>query len=267
MAAIRQVVLPRLRNRSLVVFVDGVESVRTLPFSTDELFAGIRQWCNARHGDTDMNRVTFCLSGSATPESLVKDPRTTPFNVGRRVRLPDFTGAEVAFVAEARGHGRDVARRIHDWTGGHPGLTHPLFGSLVHSPATSHPGDVDRAASARFIPGVPDADPHTAKVAQRILREPDAEALLARYADVLTVPRNRAVEDSPGDPHCAALVMSGLVGSTGGYLRPRNRIYERVFDADWVKAHSPAFPARRRLWTGWPSIAKVTGKSATLWSR
>jgi hypothetical protein len=45
MQALREVVLPRVPGR-LVVFVDEIDAVRSLPFSTDEFFAGIREFYN-----------------------------------------------------------------------------------------------------------------------------------------------------------------------------------------------------------------------------
>src|SRR6185369_10755446 len=47
MAAMREVVLERCRG-PVVVFVDEIDVVRSLPFSTDEFFAGIRECYNRR---------------------------------------------------------------------------------------------------------------------------------------------------------------------------------------------------------------------------
>jgi hypothetical protein len=90
MQAIRQVVLPRYVGR-VVIFVDEIDAVRSLPFSTDEFFAGIREFYNARPEDEKLERLTFCLLGVATPSDLIRDTRTTPFNIGQRIELHDFT--------------------------------------------------------------------------------------------------------------------------------------------------------------------------------
>jgi multidrug efflux pump subunit AcrA (membrane-fusion protein) len=42
------------------------------------------------------------------------------------------------------------------------------------------------------------------------------------------------------------LRLSGVALMTGGYLRVRNRIYERVFDREWVKANMPDAELRRQ---------------------
>ena len=97
--AIRQVVLVQ-RPGPVVVFIDEIENVRNLGFSTDEFFASIRACYNHRADDPELRRLTFCLVGTATPSELIDDPLTTPFNIGRRIELEDFTQEEAAGLAK-----------------------------------------------------------------------------------------------------------------------------------------------------------------------
>src|SRR5438105_11532555 len=105
MVATRQVILPSLdtQDSRLVVFVDEIDYVRSLPFSTDEFFAAIRECYNRRAQDPEFERLTFCLLGVASPSDLIQDTRTTPFNIGRRIELTDFTPAEAAPLAAGLG--------------------------------------------------------------------------------------------------------------------------------------------------------------------
>src|SRR5499426_1124775 len=98
MSAITELVLPRYPGQ-LVIFVDEIDTVRSLPFSTDEFFAGIREFYNRRTEEPELDRLTFCLLGVATPSDLISDTRTTPFNIGRRVDLRDFTPPEASLLA------------------------------------------------------------------------------------------------------------------------------------------------------------------------
>jgi hypothetical protein len=50
LSVIEQVILPKTSD-PIVVFIDEVDFVRSLPFSADELFAGIRECFNRRSGD------------------------------------------------------------------------------------------------------------------------------------------------------------------------------------------------------------------------
>src|SRR5205807_3436170 len=128
-STVRQVILP-LYPRRIVIFIDEIDMVRSLPFSADELFAGIRECYNARNEYKAMEQLSFGLLGVAAPTDLVRDTRMTPFNIGRRIELRDFTETEAEPLA--RGLGRDgklgvaLLKRILHWTGGHPYLTQRL---------------------------------------------------------------------------------------------------------------------------------------------
>src|ERR1044071_6656891 len=98
MRAVREVVLEKYKGR-VCIFIDEIDAVRSLPFSTDEFFAGIREFYNRRTEDSELSRLAFCLLGVASPSDLIRDTRTTPFNIGRRIELHDFTEAEAASLA------------------------------------------------------------------------------------------------------------------------------------------------------------------------
>src|SRR5436305_8704786 len=137
MAAVRQVVLSRCPGK-VVIFVDEIDAVRSLPFCADEFFAGIRELHNRRSHDSELNRLTFCLLGVATPSDLIRDTRTTPFNIGRRIELRDFTPAEASPLAiglevgdlgtpgRPEKEAKALLGRVLYWTGGHPYLTQRL---------------------------------------------------------------------------------------------------------------------------------------------
>src|SRR5262249_43507360 len=96
--AIRQIVLPRYVGQ-VVIFVDEIDAVRSLPFSTDEFFAGIREFYNRRTDDEELERLAFGWLGVASPWDLIRATGTTPFNIGQWIELRDFTEAEGAPLA------------------------------------------------------------------------------------------------------------------------------------------------------------------------
>jgi hypothetical protein len=131
LAALETIVLPALPpDGRLVIFIDEIDAVRSLPFRTDEFFAAIRECYQRRTQDPAFERLTFCLLGVATPSDLIQDTRTTPFNIGRRIELSDFTPAEAAPLAPGLGGDEQTAKRLLArvlyWTGGHPYLTQRL---------------------------------------------------------------------------------------------------------------------------------------------
>src|SRR5207244_7108093 len=139
LGALKEVVLARCPGR-IVLFLDEIDAVRSLPFSTDEFFAAIRHCYNRRTEDPEFARLTFCLLGVATPSDLIRDVRMTPFNIGRRIELTDFTVAEAAPLAQGISDFgfrisdcRAILRRGRSCAGGHPFLTQSRGQSVASS--------------------------------------------------------------------------------------------------------------------------------------
>src|SRR5215510_7712836 len=248
MSAITEVVLPRYPGR-LVIFVDEIDAVRSLPFSTDEFFAAIREFYNRRTQEPELERLTFCLLGVATPSDLIRDTRTTPFNIGQRVELNDFTEAEAAPLAQGLHQPPEVGARLLEralyWTGGHPYLTQRLCQAMAEEARADTPAEVDRLCQELFLSHhAQERDDNLLFVRERMLRgEFDLAGLLSLYAQVR---QGKRVRYDVTNPLISILRLSGAALMTGGYLRVRNRIYERVFDREWVKTNMPDAEQRRQ---------------------
>jgi hypothetical protein len=70
--------------------VDEIDTTLSLDF-TDDFYAAVRFLYVARSTDAELKRLSFVLIGVATPSDLIRDPKRTPFNIGQRVELTDFT--------------------------------------------------------------------------------------------------------------------------------------------------------------------------------
>jgi hypothetical protein len=236
--ALRTIVLPRAHQYAagrLVIFIDEIDAVRSLPFSTDEFFAGIRECYNLRSEDSAMESLSFCLLGVAAPTDLIRDTRTTPFNIGRRIELHDFLPTEAAPLAH--GLGREPGESVHllqrilYWTGGHPYLTQRLCRALAAEASATHSTDVDRICSALFFTRTArESDDNLLFVRERLLRsEGDVTGLLELYRKVRQGQRVLADETNsqinavlPGHARyveAIAFAPDGRTLATGGYDR------------------------------------------------
>jgi WD40 repeat protein len=247
-SAIRKVVLPQYPGR-LVIFIDEIDAIRSLNFSTDEFFAGIRECYNLRNEDREIQRLTFCLLGVATPSDLIRDTRTTPFNVGQRIELNDFTNEESLFLADglrrSTGQNRTILKRILYWTGGHPYLTQRICQAVVENEATRDAHDVDQMIEELFFSKrAQEYDDNLIFVRERLLRsDADLPALLNLYSKIW---RRKSVPDDDSNTLVTILRLSGITRIEKGLLRVRNRIYERVFNKTWVTSSLPDFEVRRQ---------------------
>ena len=243
-AALETIVLKQTSGR-IVLFVDEIDVVRSLPFSADEFFAAIRELYNRRSDDLQLARLTFGLFGVASPSNLIKDARITPFNIGRRIELKDFTRADAEVLAYGLGdNGTLLLDRIFHWTNGHPYLTQRLCSAAAVS-STQNAADIDKIVSELFLgTRAKDSEDNLKFVSDRLLRATDdTDTVLARYAEVQ---KGRRVADDDTDPITDVLRLSGIVMSENGTLKVRNRIYKTVFDANWICRQTTPAETRRQ---------------------
>ena len=128
-------------SEPVVVFIDEIDTTLRLKF-TDDFFASIRYLYNARANHKELARLSFVLLGLASPGCIpTKDAERTPFNIGYRVDLEDFTEEEAVRSLHAD---RQLVRSVFKYTGGHPYLTLRVFRSM----AAESPLESPRSRSA-----------------------------------------------------------------------------------------------------------------------
>ena len=243
-AALETIVLPSVSGR-IVLFIDEIDVVRSLPFSADELFAAIRELYNRRADDPNLSRLTFGLFGVASPSDLIQDARITPFNIGKRIELKDFTRQNAQVLAYGLGtNGTLLLDRIFHWTNGHPYLTQRLCATAVSDNAQTT-DDIDKIVSDIFLDTrARESEDNLKFVSDRLLRaHDDTDTVIARYSDIL---KGKRVPDDDTDPITDVLRLSGIVRSENGVLKIRNKIYATVFDADWIRRQTTSAELRRQ---------------------
>ena len=238
-----QNILLREIGSRIVIFVDEIDATLSLNF-TDDFFAAIRSLYNARARESALQRLSFVLIGAATPSDLISDPYRTPFNIGKRVDLTDFTPTEALPLADGLNLVPNTARSllqwIMEWTGGHPYLTQRLCSAIA---AQNHIGwskqEVDRVVADTFFGTMSEQD-HNLQFVRDMLtkRAPDLTGVMMTYREIRL--GFRAVNDEEQSVIKAHLKLSGVVRRENMTLRVRNPIYAHVFDVPWIKDHLPA---------------------------
>ncbi|MEH2004457.1 P83/100 family protein, partial [Nostoc sp.] len=264
-------------ERQVVIFVDEIDSTLSLDF-TDDFFIAIRYLYVARATNPEFGRLSFVLMGVATPGDLIRDAKRTPFNIGQRVDLTDFTFDEALPLAEGLGllsdDANQILRQVLKWTGGHPYLTQRLCGALVLIPPTplqkggnqlpvleiptvpvnnsSIVPPLKRGVRGDQVLSAADVDKIVSSTFFGAMSEQDnnlqfvRDMLTKRSPDpqVLTIYREirwgkRAVVDEEQSLVKSHLKLSGVVRRENNVLRVRNQIYRQVFDYKWINKHLP----------------------------
>ncbi len=242
---ISDVVLPNIEAEKIFVFIDEIDNVINLDFSTDDFFALIRSFYNKRAENSEFNRLSFALFGLATPSELISDRHRTPFNIGTAIELTGFTTVEatplMAGLTGKLANPQIVLEEIIRWTGGQPFLTQKLCKLAVENSCTKI--DLRSGAQAKWVEELvnqniihrwesQDEPEHLRTIRDRILRdEQKANRLLGLIEQMLQGDFVLA-DDSPEQRD---LLLSNLAVKNNGRLVFRNQIYRQIFNLNWVE--------------------------------
>jgi hypothetical protein len=198
---IEQVLLPAT-DRNIVIFIDEIDSILSLNFSSDDFFAWVRGCYNKRAENPQYNRLTFALFGVATPQDLISDKTRTPFNIGHAIELKGFDIAEATPLArgwpEKIENSQEILKEILAWTGGQPFLTQKLCQLTAQKLAAQTSSDGNSSANCQlFIAELvqsntlenwefQDEPEHLKTIRNRLLRNPQRTGrLLGIYQKIL----------------------------------------------------------------------------------
>jgi WD40 repeat protein len=232
----------------IVLFIDEIDVVLTLPFSADDFFTSIREIYNARADEPACERISFCLLGVAAPGNLMRDFARTPFNVGHAVTLGDFTPEEArALLPGLRGVGGDaeaLLTAVLGWTDGHPYMTQLVCEHLVRAEAdrSGSPEEwVARVVEEIFLNRGRGHDSNL-NYAERYVLDGEVSVPVTKMLDLYCrICEGKRVPAEPNSPVELHLCLSGMVAvradADGRCLRVRNRIFATVFDIAWVHEH------------------------------
>jgi WD40 repeat protein len=231
-------------SEPIVIFVDEIDTTLSLDF-TDDFYAAIRSLYLARAHNSALRRLSFVLIGVATPSDLIRDPKRTPFNIGQRVDLTDFTLQEAQPLAEGLGLTPELANQVLAWvlawTGGHPNLTQRLCRSLAdHPPSAWTAATIEQRVRSTFLGSESEQDNNLQFVRDMLTKRaphPLEQEVLEMYRKIYQ--GRRLVLDEEQNLVKSHLKLSGVVRRQGKFLKVRNRIYREALNQRWIRAHLP----------------------------
>jgi WD40 repeat protein len=228
-------------EQKLVIFIDEIDSVLSLKDPLDDFFALIKACYNKRSHKPQYNRLTFALLGVATPSDLIRDKTRSPFNIGQAIHLSGLALAEAMPLAQALAQKTDnqkaVLKEILAWTGGQPFLTQKICKLVLMSSLPITAGDegawVENLVRTQVIENweANDEPEHLKTIRDRILWSQCKGQLLQLYYQILQQGEVKANDL----PQQMELRLSGLVVKQQGKLRVYNRIYQSIFNRNWVE--------------------------------
>jgi hypothetical protein len=115
----------------IVIILDEIDALRSVDYS-DNIFAQIRSNYFSRTNFPVFERLTYILSGVIEPSELIKDRNKSPFNIGDKIYLDDFSKEEHdSFIDKSQLKiNNEISNEIYTWTNGNPRLTFDLCSEI-----------------------------------------------------------------------------------------------------------------------------------------
>ena len=246
---ITNIILKEIKAEKIFILIDEIDSVLGLDFATDDFFALIRYFYNARAEDEKFNRLSFALFGVATPGELIRDRDRTPFNIGRAIELTGFTLQEaqplIAGLKHKFKNPSKILEEVLYWTGGQPFLTQKLCQLLVDT-AVDRPSYLLPGYDLEWVENIvqnkiltnwesQDEPEHLKTVRDRLLGNERTSNLLLGLTEQILIQGSIPADDSPEQ---RLLLLTNLVVKSSNKLSIRNPIYRHIFNLDWVYQQS-----------------------------
>jgi hypothetical protein len=266
---IEEILLKSIKGK-IFIFVDEIDTVNNLDFSTDDFFRLIRFCYNQRGDDFTYSRLNWALFGVTAPSDLIKDKIRTPFNIGKAIELKGFNLEEVSPLAKGLEgkveNPQAILKEILAWTGGQPFLTQklcqivannsqnlannksvnlsPSFNSqssflsqLVTDVLTNHSDlkiKISTLIKSHIIDNwqLNDNPEHLKTISDRLTKQDNSYCLLKLYQQILET-GDIANNNSP---EINQLLLSGIVIKQQNKIKINNPIYAAIFNQDWLKS-------------------------------
>ncbi len=244
---ITDILFTEFKDQNIVIFIDEIDSILSLPFSIDDFFIFIRFCYNQRAIDQQYQKITFAIFGVATPSDLIQDRKRTPFNIGKAIELTGFTLTQIEPLIQGLNikNGEEIIKEVLVWTNGQPFLTQKICQLIVEitQDTDSHklvivPGHedfwIEFIVKSKIIEKWQSNDEpeHLKTIRDRIFCDQEkAGKLLEIYQNILEY----GFVESDNSREQIALILSGLVINQDERLIVKNKIYQEVFNLEWIQ--------------------------------
>ncbi|MDV3353570.1 AAA-like domain-containing protein [Leptothoe sp. LEGE 181152] len=263
--------LAQCPDQRLFIFIDEVDSLLNLPFSVDDFFALIRFCYNRRTVEPAYQRLTFAIFGVAAPADLIADKQRTPFNIGRAIMLTGFSLEEAASLGQGlkiqTENTQAILQEVLNWTNGQPFLTQKVCQLLVTSSQTAvnDPLNIPLGMEKFWVDSVvrdqilthwesQDEPEHLRTIRDRLLYDDRRTGRLLgiyqRWLEGQTIPTDDSRDQID-------LLLSGLMVQQQGNLCAKNRIYETVFNLEWIQRQLTALRPYSEAFNAWVASKQI----------
>ncbi|MBD2447892.1 AAA-like domain-containing protein [Nostoc sp. FACHB-152] len=238
-----QEVLSKIDKKKLIIFIDEIQTLTD--WNLQNSFIGFLKNLSENRDQVPLQRLNFVLIGVAKPSDLITS-NSYSFNLGDYIELGGLLKKDCQPLLQGLNkvtrEPDKVLELLLDWTGGQPFLTQVLchlIATEAQIPNNYNLKDyVERVVTDKITNDwkLQDRQSHLQEIENWFIRVTDSykhEKLKAirLYKKILN---QDIVHFNERDTVQWDLLISGLVTKNNGYLKVTNRIYERVFNLNWI---------------------------------
>jgi tetratricopeptide (TPR) repeat protein len=216
----------------LVICLDEIDALTKTAYS-DQAFSLIRSiYFSGRANFPEFSRLTYLLSGVAEPADIIKNKEISPFNIGEKIYLDDFSIVEFHDFLRRTGlsFSVEVSQAIYGWTSGNPRMTWDLCSAVedaIIEKGQVSPDDVSSIVKRLYLTqfDLPPID-HIRK-----LVEDDKDIRSA----VMAIHYEKS--ETVSDPLRNRLYLAGVccLDSASRRLSIKNKIIELSLSEEWIR--------------------------------
>ena len=137
----------------IVFILDEIDALTRTEYS-DKIFSLIRGHYYANANFPELKRATYILSGVIEPKDIIKDPDISPFNIGEKIYMGDFTRVEFQKLINSSDYlnkcSADIIDRLYYWTKGQPRMSWDLCNTAEKTHVTSL-AEVDNLVQEMYL--------------------------------------------------------------------------------------------------------------------
>ncbi len=214
----------------LVIILDEIDAL-TKTFYSDQIFAQIRSIYFSRVNFEELSRLTYLLSGVIEPTDIIKDPKISPFNIGQKIFLNDFSNEEFkSFLTKAEiTIDKVTSERIYYWTNGNPRMTWDVCSeveNIIKKEITINPTKIDRIVSDIYLATF-DKPPID-----------NIRELVKKDREIRNVVIDIEQKKGKGitDKLKSKLYLSGIINYEENNIQIKNNIIRNCLNQDWLKS-------------------------------
>lgn len=218
--------LLKVVNGKLVFILDEIDSLTRTSYS-DNVFSQIRSVYFSRVNYPVLEKLTYVLSGVVEPTEIIKNPKISPFNIGEKILLEDFTRKEYStFIekAELQDFGQKVIDRIYYWTGGNPRMTWDICYALQNKEGKSE-STVDSLVKEMYLTSFDIAPIDT--IRSLVKEDRDLRDAIIQLA--------YDKGDALSDKTKGKLYLSGIVNYSDSEVKIKNLIIKESLSLNWLR--------------------------------